>query len=93
MCNWFFIGRSACGRRGKDKGMDKEHPHLGATYKIAREINDTFAVEVTFPRAPLVNVKGFATEKLAAAWIADHERQIATGTIARAKLHLWKKGT
>ena len=71
--------------------MEKQHPHFGAAYKVTREIDSTFSVEVTFPTAPLVNVTGFATEALAASWVANHEREIATGTIARAKLHLWKK--
>jgi hydrogenase maturation factor HypF (carbamoyltransferase family) len=73
--------------------MDRQHPHFGATYKIARQIDASFVVEVTFPTAPLVNVKGFATEALAAKWVANHEREIASGTMARAKLHLWKKET
>jgi hypothetical protein len=71
--------------------VDKQHPHFGATYKIVRLIDDTFGVEVTIPGAPFVNVTGFGTEGLAAAWVADHEREIATGTMARSKLHLWKK--
>ena len=71
--------------------MDKQHPHFGATYKIARQVDGNFGVEVTIPSAPLVNVTGFDTEGLAAAWIANHKREIASGTMARAKLHLWKK--
>ena len=63
--------------------MDKQHPHFGSTYKIVRQIDGSFGVEVTIPTAPLVNVTGFGTEGLAAAWIADHEREIATGTLAR----------
>jgi hypothetical protein len=73
--------------------MDKRHPHFGATYKIARQIDDSFGVEVKIPGVPSVNVKGFATEILATAWVANHEREIARGTIARARLHLWKKAT
>ena len=73
--------------------MDKQHPHFGATYKIARQFDNTFGVEVTIPGTRLVNVTGFATEGSAAAWVANHEREIATGTMARAKLHLWKKNS
>ena len=73
--------------------MDKQHPHFGATYKVTRQIDASFAVEVTFPTAPLVSVKGFATEALAATWVENHEREIASGTMARVKLHLWKKET
>ncbi len=71
--------------------MEKQHPHFGATYRIARQFDGSFGVEVTVPGAPLVNVTGFGTEVLAAAWVANHEREIATGTLARKKLHLWKK--
>ncbi len=70
--------------------MDKQHPHFGATYKIARQIDGSFAVEVTIPGANLVNVTGFGTEGVAAAWVANHEREIVGGTMARARLHLWK---
>lgn len=68
--------------------MEKQHPHFGATYKIAEQIDGSFGVEVTIPGAPLVNVTGFGTKGSAAAWVANHEREIATGTMARARLHL-----
>jgi hypothetical protein len=68
--------------------MEREHPHLGATYKIVRQTDDTFGVKVNFPLAPLVNVTGFATESLAVTWITSHKRDIATGSLARAKLPL-----
>lgn len=66
--------------------MQREHPHLGATYEIVRQTDGTFGVRVNFPLAPLVNVTGFASEALAATWIASHKREIATGTLARAKM-------
>ena len=71
--------------------MEKQHPHFGATYRIAQQPDGGFGVEVTAPGAAPVNVTGFGTEILAAAWIANHEREVATGTLARKKLHLWKK--
>jgi hypothetical protein len=71
--------------------VDKQHPHLGATYRIFRDIDGTICVEMMFPVAPSVKAKGFGTEALAAAWIAGHERQVATGSLAREKLRLWKK--
>jgi hypothetical protein len=71
--------------------MEKQHPHLGATYKIARLADQTFGVGVTIPGAEFVNVPGFPSEERAKAWVANHERDIATGTTARAKLHLWKE--
>jgi len=74
------------------KAMDKQHPHFVATYKIARLTDGTFAVGVTIPGMELINMPGFASEELAGAWVANHEREIAAGTTARAKLHLWKEG-
>jgi hypothetical protein len=70
--------------------MQKQHPHLGATYKVISLPEGSFVVEVTLPEAPQVNVTGFTTQDAADAWIAQHEQQIATGTVMRAKLHLWK---
>jgi hypothetical protein len=71
--------------------MREEHPHLGATYKIALQSDNSYGVEVAIPGASLVIVKGFASQDLAAARIAHHQREITTGTAARAKLHLWSK--
>ena len=73
--------------------MEKQHPHFGAVHKIAEQSDSTFAVEVTIPGASMVTVSGFTSEADAATWIDRHEREIATGTMARAKLHLWKKDT
>ena len=73
--------------------MDKQHPHFGAEYKIAQLTADTFDVGVTIPGAQSVNVSGFASEEMARAWIASHERDIAVGTMAREKLHIWAKPT
>jgi hypothetical protein len=67
--------------------MDKQHPHLGATYKIARQTDDSFGIGVTIPGAQLVNLSGFASEERAKAWVASHERDIAAGTELRAKLN------
>jgi hypothetical protein len=67
--------------------MDRQHPHFGATYEIARHTDDTFGVGVTIPGTQLVNVRGFASEETAKAWVANHERNIATGTELRAKLY------
>jgi hypothetical protein len=71
--------------------VDKKHPHFGATYRTILATDRTFCVEVTIPGAPMVKVSGFRTEALADAWIAGHERDIARGTLARERLHLWKK--
>jgi hypothetical protein len=67
--------------------MDKQHPHFGATYEIARHTDDTFGVRVTVPGTQLVNVPGFPSEERASAWVANHESNIAMGTELRAKLY------
>jgi hypothetical protein len=69
--------------------MEKQHPHTGATYKIAEQPDGSFGVEVTIPDTHPVNVTGFGTKELAGAWVANHQRQIASGTLARARP--WKK--
>ena len=70
--------------------MDKQHPHFGATYRTIPETDGAFCVEATIPGASMVKVTGFRTAALAASWVAGHEREIASGTVAREKLHLWK---
>jgi hypothetical protein len=73
--------------------LDRQHPHLGATYKTVGLPNGTYNVEVTIPGSAVVTISKFKTEAAAAAWIADHERQIAQGTMARAKFNRWKPST
>lgn len=68
--------------------MDKQHPHFGATYKTVVQTNGTFDVEVTVPGSAVVVISKFKTEAAASAWITDHQREIAQGTLARA--NLWK---
>jgi len=70
---------------------NKHHPHFGATYKIVNQADATFEVEVKIPGALPVSVAGFVSEARANEWIAKHETEIAAGTMAREKLHLWKK--
>ena len=72
--------------------MEKRHPHFGATYKIVRRPDASFAVEVAIPGSAMVNMTGFATEALAAAWVASHMAEIATGTAARSKLQSENEG-
>ena len=67
--------------------MDRQHPHFGATYEIARHTDDTFRVGVTIPGMQVVNVPGFRSEDLANEWVSDHECNVATGTELRAKLY------
>lgn len=73
--------------------MDKQHPHFGATYEIARLTDDTFAVGVTIPGTHSVNVPGFASKELANSWVANHKCEIAAGNLERAKLRLGKGST
>jgi len=69
--------------------LDRQHPHLGATYKTVAQDNGTYNVEVTIPGSAVVTISKFKTEAAASAWIADHERQINQGTLARAKFNRW----
>jgi hypothetical protein len=71
--------------------MDKQHPHFGATYEISPLPDGSFEVEVSIPNTRPVKVTGFDVRASAEAWIAGHQRQIATGTIARGRLRPWKK--
>jgi hypothetical protein len=66
---------------------------LGALYRVTRLADDTFSVVVTIAGAKPVSAPGFASEELAKAWIASHQRDVAAGTAARAKLHLWNEST
>ena len=75
------------------RAMDKQHPHFGATYEIARHSDDTFRVGVTVPGTQLVNVRGFTSEETAKAWVVNHERNIAMGTELRAKLYAAPAGS
>jgi hypothetical protein len=70
--------------------LDRTHPHLGATYKTLAQDNGTYNVEVAVPGSAVVTISEFKTEAAASAWIADHERQIAQGTLARSKFNRWK---
>ena len=70
--------------------MAKQHPHFGASYTIAERPDGAFGVEVLIPDAALVTVTGFSTRERAGAWVADHQRQIATGTMDRPRPP-WRK--
>jgi hypothetical protein len=71
--------------------VEKQHSHLGALYRVARSIDDTFVVVVTIPGARPVDVPGFISEDIARAWISSHERGVAAGTVEREKLNLLKR--
>jgi hypothetical protein len=57
--------------------MAREHPHAGATYRVVRQKDLSFGVEVNVPGSFPAMVTSFATELTAEAWIADHKRRVA----------------
>ena len=57
--------------------MPRSHPHLGATYRVVRLADMTFGTEVRILGMCPTMIRGFATEAVAEAWIAKHEREIS----------------
>ena len=68
--------------------MDRQHPHFGASYKIAERADGSFGVEVTIPDTHPVNVTGFGTQELAGEWVAKHKDQVASGA---ARPQRWRR--
>ena len=58
------------------KGMAKEHPHAGATFRVVPQKDLTFGVEVQVPGSFPTMVTSFATEEAAEGWIADYKRRV-----------------
>jgi hypothetical protein len=57
--------------------MARQHPHIGATYRVLQRPDMSFGAEVAiFGMNPTV-ITGFATEALADAWIEKHKREVA----------------
>jgi hypothetical protein len=56
--------------------MAKEHPHVGAAYRVVPQNDSTYAVEVIVPGSFPALVTSFATEQSAEDWIADHKRRV-----------------
>jgi hypothetical protein len=63
--------------------MDRTHPHTDATYRIIRQEDESFAVEVTIPGTYPTTVKSFASAGDAEAWIARHKEGVASTTSLR----------
>ena len=59
------------------RGMAKEHPHAGASYRVVSQQDLTFGVEVSVPGSFPAMVTSFATEQTAEAWISDHKQRVA----------------
>jgi len=65
---------------------ERRHPHSGASYKILRQKDATFGVEVTIPDAYPTIVTSFADEAEAERWIAKHKEVIARDEPLRRRL-------
>jgi hypothetical protein len=64
--------------------MAKEHPHLGATYRIVPQKDMTFGVEVVVPGGYPAMVTSFATEQNAEDWITKHKRKVDEGIVYKS---------
>jgi hypothetical protein len=60
--------------------MALKHPHAEATYRIVPLKDRTYGVEVSIPDCSPAMVTSFATKKAAEAWIAEHKRQVESGS-------------
>jgi hypothetical protein len=56
--------------------MVKLHPHAEAIYKVVPLVDGTFGVEVVVPDTHPTQIRGFATEAKAEAWIAAHKLHV-----------------
>jgi hypothetical protein len=56
-----------------------KHPHAEATYRIFPVKEGAYAVEVAIPENSPTRVTSFSTEEVAQQWIAEHQRQAASG--------------
>ena len=65
--------------------MDNKHPHSGASYKILRNDDATFGVEVSIPDSFPTVVSSFPSEAEAERWIAGHQKGIASGDSLRRR--------
>ena len=65
--------------------MDNKHPHSGASYKILKNDDATFGVEVSIPDSFPTVVSSFPSEAEAERWIAGHQKGIASGDSLRRR--------
>ncbi len=71
--------------------MQRDHPHLGASYKIIPQKDEAFGVEVTIPEMATTTVTGFATAADAERWIARHKEAVAAGRPSRGTFRSMQK--
>src|SRR5260221_3948038 len=74
-----------------DTAMQRDHPHLGASYKIIPQKDEAFGVEVTIPEMATTTVTGFATAADAERWIARHKEAVAAGRPSRGTFRSMQK--
>ena len=71
--------------------MQKDHPHLGASYRIIPQADEAFGVEVTIPDMAPTMVTGFATAADAERWVAKHQSSVAAGRPVRSTFRTMQK--
>jgi hypothetical protein len=59
--------------------VEYKHPHTGATYRICRREDGTFAVEVAIPDMQSATVTSFPSRAAAKQWIDRHKEMVAKG--------------
>jgi hypothetical protein len=57
--------------------MEPRHPYSDATYRVIRQPDRSFGVEVTIPETHPTRVSSFTTEADAEAWIVAHKKRVA----------------
>jgi hypothetical protein len=70
---------------------ERDHPHLGATYKVVRMKDKSYGVEVAIPGAFPATITGLATEEDAEQWIERHKNEIAKGVPQRLTFNARQK--
>jgi hypothetical protein len=56
--------------------MARLHPHAEATYSVVPLVDGTFGIEVVVTDTNPTQIRGFATEAEAEAWIAGHKLHV-----------------
>ncbi len=72
--------------------MAQRHPHADATYRIVRQKDRAYGVEVAIPACSPAMVTSFTTQETAEAWIAEHKRQAESGPTFPRRLRVTKAG-
>ena len=66
---------------------ERDHPHLGASYKVIRMKDKSYGVEVAIPDAFPAMITGLATKEDADQWIERHKTEIAKGAPQHSKFN------